>query len=42
MKDLKTLVCVFGMVAAVLLCVFFGIVVARTYYSPGSTSPVTL
>ena len=42
MKDLTTLACVFGMVAAVLLSVFFGIVLVRTFYSTGTTMPVTL
>jgi hypothetical protein len=42
MKDLKTLACVFGMIAAVLLCAFFGIILLRASHGVGTTIPATL
>jgi hypothetical protein len=42
MKDLTTLTCVFGMVAAVLVSVFFGIVLLRALYGSGAVIPALL
>lgn len=36
MNDLKTLLCVYGMVAAVMLSVFCGVVLLKTYYGTDS------
>ena len=42
MKDLKTLVYVFGVVAAVLLCAFGGIILMKTMHGAGVTLPAVL